>query len=329
MKEVKEEKKQSKTPNRSVIKNLKSTYKYAKSGKKYLFLFFISNIAMTLISVAIPIVIAKRLVILTSGVFEKLLGVIILTFIIEILSNLVRYFSNYSYNKFYYDVRRNLQVELIRETLKITQKDLNTNSTGVFIERVNNDTDNLTDIFASLIDYITSIAGSISVLASIFFINIYLGIAYILLIVVIIFYNKYASNINYKNRKEWKKSREKTGGFVSEIIRGAKDVKILDAEESFLSKANTYLEETNKVSYKYQRTRASLRLMGGSIRDIGDLIISVLVYLLLTASMLSIEQVLIVYNYHSRIKSTADWIEQVFEILKQFNLAANLRRKWI
>ena len=323
MKEVKEEKKQSKTPNRSVLKNLKSTYKYAKSGKKYLFLFFISNIAMTIISVAIPIVIAKRLVILTSGVFEKLLGVIILTFIIEILSNLVRYFSNYSYNKFYYDVRRNLQVELIRETLKITQKDLNTNSTGVFIERVNNDTDNLTDIFASLIDYITSIAGSISVLASIFFINIYLGIAYILLIIVIIFYNKYASNINYKNRKEWKKSREKTGGFVSEIIRGAKDIKILDAEESFLSKANTYLEETNKVSYKYQRTRASLRLMGGSIRDIGDLIISILVYLLLTASMLSIEQVLIVYNYHSRIKSTADWIEQVFEILKQFNLADN------
>ncbi len=323
MKEEKEEKKQSKTPNRSVLKNLKSTYKYAKSGKKYLFLFFISNIAMTIISVAIPIVIAKRLVILTSGVFEKLLGVIILTFIIEILSNLVRYFSNYSYNKFYYDVRRNLQVELIRETLKITQKDLNTNSTGVFIERVNNDTDNLTDIFASLIDYITSIAGSISVLASIFFINIYLGIAYILLIIVIIFYNKYASNINYKNRKEWKKSREKTGGFVSEIIRGAKDIKILDAEESFLSKANTYLEETNKVSYKYQRTRASLRLMGGSIRDIGDLIISILVYLLLTASMLSIEQVLIVYNYHSRIKSTADWIEQVFEILKQFNLAAN------
>ena len=100
MKEVKEEKKQSKTPNRSVLKNLKSTYKYAKSGKKYLFLFFISNIAMTIISVAIPIVIAKRLVILTSGVFEKLLGVIILTFIIEILSNLVRYFSNYSCNKF-------------------------------------------------------------------------------------------------------------------------------------------------------------------------------------------------------------------------------------
>ena len=323
MKEVKEEKKKSKTPNRSVLKNLKSTYKYAKSGKKYLFLFLIGNIVMTLISVFVPIVIAKRLIILTSGVFEKLLGIIILIFIIEILRNLVRYFSNYSYNKFYYDVRRNLQVELIRETLKISQKDLNTNSTGVFIERVTNDTDNLTDIFASLIDYITSIAGSISILGSIFFINIYLGIAYIFLIVVIIFYNKCASNVNYKNRKEWKKSREKTGGFVSEIIRGAKDIKILDAEESFLSKANTYLEETNKVSYKYQRIRASLKLMGGSIRDVCDLVISILIYLLLISSMLSIEQVLIVYNYHSRITSTADWIEQVFEILKQFNLAAN------
>ena len=97
--------------------------------------------------------------------------------------------------------------------------------------------------------------------------------------IVIIIYNKFSSNINYENRKKWKKSREKTGGFISEIVRGATDVKVLDAEESFLEKASEYMEDTNKVSYHYQKNKARLRLLGGSIRDIGDFGISILIYI--------------------------------------------------
>ena len=319
----KEEKQEHNTPNRGVWKNLKSTYKYARKGKKYLFWFLFINLILTVISVVVPVIIAKRMVILTSGLFEKLFGFIILIFIIEIFRNIIRYLYNYVYNKFYYDVRKNLQIELTRETLKLSQDELNHNSSGVFIERINNDTDNLTDIFTTLIDYIISIIGNIGVLISVFLINIYLGLAYILFITIIIIYNKFTSNINYKNRKEWKKNREKTGGFISEIVRGAKDVKILDSEESFLAKASEYMEETNKVSYKYQRSRAKLRMYGGSIRDICDLGISLLMYFLLLSNGLTIEEAIIIYNYHNQLTWTADWIEQIYEILKQFNLAAN------
>lgn len=319
----KEEKQEHNTPNRGVWKNLKSTYKYARKEKKYLFWFLFINLILTVISVVVPVIIAKRMVILTSGLFEKLFGFIILIFIIEIFRNIIRYLYNYVYNKFYYDVRKNLQIELTRETLKLSQDELNHNSSGVFIERINNDTDNLTDIFTTLIDYIISIIGNIGVLISVFLINIYLGLAYILFITIIIIYNKFTSNINYKNRKEWKKNREKTGGFISEIVRGAKDVKILDSEESFLAKASEYMEETNKVSYKYQRSRAKLRMYGGSIRDICDLGISLLMYFLLISNGLTIEEAIIIYNYHNQLTWTADWIEQIYEILKQFNLAAN------
>lgn len=263
------------------------------------------------------------MVLLTSGLFEKLLGIIIIIFAIEIFRNIVTYLYNHVYNKFYFDVRKNLQIELTRETLRITQDELNHNSSGVFIERINNDTDNLTDIFTTLIDYLISIIGNIGILISVFYINIYLGLAYILFIVVIIIYNKFTSNINYKNRKEWKKNREKTGGFISEIVRGAKDVKILNSEESFLEKASIYMEETNKISYKYQKTRAKFRMYGGNIRDICDLGISLLMYFLLIFNSLTIESSIIIINYHHQLTWTADWVNQIYEILKQFNLAAN------
>lgn len=308
---------------RGILTNIKSTYKYAKSGKKYLYLFFVANILLTIISVIAPIFVAKRLIYVTSGTFEKLLGVVVLIFWIEILRNFTRYFYKYSYNKFYYNVRRDLQLNLTRETLRITQEDLDNNSSGVFIERINTDTDNLADIFTELIDYITSIIGNLGVLVSVYIINVYVGIAYTIYIFGLIFVHKITSDINNENRKQWKKSREKTGGFISEIIRGAKDVKILDAEESFLHKADEYMKETNEVSYKYQMIRSRNNLIAGSINDVGDLSISVLYYFLLITNLISIEMIIVLYNYHNRLTWTSGWIEQVFEIVKKYNLASN------
>lgn len=317
------EKEKHDTPNRGIFKNLKSTYQYAKGGKKYLILFLFINILLTIISIVVPVLVAKRLVVLTSGVFDQLLLIIFAIFIIEIMRNIGHYFYNQVYNRFYYDVRKNLQLSLTEETLKITQEDLNNNSSGVFIERINNDTDNLTDIFANLIDYLVNIIGNIGVLIVVFSINMYIGLAYVLFIIFIIVYNKFSSNINYKNRREWKKSREKTAGFISEIVRGAKDVKILAAENSFLWKAEEYIAQTNKVSYKYQSTKSKLRFFGGSMRDTCDLGIGILIYIFLISNYLTVESVIIIITYHNQLTWTADWIEQIYEILKQFNLAAN------
>lgn len=315
--------KESNTPNRSIWQNFKSTYKYAEKGKKYLWIFLIINVLMTIISVIAPIMAAQRLLALTSNNYSKLLVFILLIFGIEIIRNFCNLAYNYTYSKFYYDARKNLQLELIRETLRITQKDLNNNSSGVFIERINGDTDNLTDIFTILIDYITDLIGNLGILVTVFFINFYLGLLYVFVIIIFFLYNKFSSNIIYENRKKYKKSREKTGGFISEIVRGSKDIKILDAEESFLIKANDYIKETNNISYHQDKTRSLLRLLGGSIRDMGDLIVSVFIFIFLSLGSLRIESAIVIYNYHSRIISLSGSIERIFEIIKQFNLAAN------
>ena len=85
-----------------------------------------------------------------------------------------------------------------KEELKVLEKSLISER-----ERINADTDNLTDIFAALIDYITSIIGNIGILISVLMVNIYIGLAYCVFIVIIILYNRFSSNINYKNRKEY------------------------------------------------------------------------------------------------------------------------------
>lgn len=63
---------------RGVLKNLKSTYKYARSGRRYLYLFLFTQVIFTILAVVIPIITARRLVLLTSGVFDKLFVILLL-----------------------------------------------------------------------------------------------------------------------------------------------------------------------------------------------------------------------------------------------------------
>ena len=303
--------------------NIKKTYRYAKQGRKYLFVFLLMNIMLTLISVAVPIITAKRILYLTDGVWQQLSLVALAIFVIEIGRNITRYLSSWSYNKYYFDVRRNLQIDLARETLKITQEELNSNSSGVFIERINNDTDQISDIFGEMIEYFTSLISSVGILISTLFINYTIFIAYTVFIILIFFVNKKFAEINQSYRKEWKKSREKTGGFITEIVRGAKDIKILDAEESFLEKADNYLKETNRISFRFWNIRNVNRLFKGNIQDFCDLLISLLLINMLLKGKLLIASALIIYNYHWQILSLSSYIENILEMVKTFDLAAN------
>ncbi len=147
----------------SLFKYLKYSYKYAKQEKKYLFLVLIANIILTIISIAVPIFGAKQIVSLTGGEWNRLIVVIITIFVLEISRNLGRLIYMLSWNKYFYSVKKNIQLDLAEEMLKITQDDLNMNSSGVFIERLNNDTEKLTDIFVDLLDWISDIVGGLGV----------------------------------------------------------------------------------------------------------------------------------------------------------------------
>lgn len=226
----------------SLFKYLKYSYKYAKQEKKYLFLVLIANIILTIISIAVPIFGAKQIVSLTGGEWNRLIVVIITIFVLEISRNLGRLIYMLSWNKYFYSVKKNIQLDLAEEMLKITQDDLNMNSSGVFIERLNNDTEKLTDIFIDLLDWISDIVGGLGVFIGIFFINKIIFGIYLFFIVVLFFFQKRAQDILMKKRKIHIKNREKVNGFTSEIIRGAKDIKILNAEKSFLIHASSIMD---------------------------------------------------------------------------------------
>ncbi len=301
---------------------LKRTYKFARKDKKYLIYFLLGCIVYCGISILAPLLAAKQILALTNETFEQLFWISLLILGIELLRNLDRFFNNYCSNKYFFAVQKNIQLEVAKETLKINTETLNKNSSGVFIERIGTDSETLADIFVMIIDYVTFAISNIGVFLSIFFLNKIIFLIFLVFLLILFFLQKYAMKKVQEKRKIQREKKEKASGFISELVRGAKDIKVLNAEESFLKKANEIATDLGQATYKMIRTRATFRLWNGNVRDILDFLITATGIYFIVKGNLEVATMIIIFSYRGHIISISDNIEGFLENLTRFTLAA-------
>lgn len=119
-----------------------------------------------------------------------------------------------------------------------------------------------------------------------------------------------------------KKKQEITAGFVSELVRGAKDLKVLNAERPFLEKAGFIIDEVGLATRDFNKTKATFRFINGSIRDILDLVILLVGIYFILQGHLEVATMLIILSYRGNILNISGFLENFMENLKQFSLSA-------
>lgn len=224
----------------------------------------------------------------------------------------------------YYDfkIKRKLQLELTRATLTIDQNILNKENSGTFIERINGAT-NLSSKLLYIAERLFNLVGDLGVLLVVLNINLPIGITYIIIILINVLYDKYRDNINYKNSEKVYELSDKTSGFISEIVRGIKDIKILNAEESFLEQADKYMNDTNTERLNANNTDEKLSTISSLIREISNMLINLLMVYELIKGNLSIESALIIYNYKGNINSLKYDLSSINFWISDFVLCSN------
>ena len=305
------------------IRNFIKIYKYNKNTKKNIIKAVIIDLIIIIIYFLYPLVIAKSLLALSNNKLNILLIMVMTLFVIDSADSLLKYLFSIIFNKINYQIKKNLQLELISESLKINQSTLNQTSSGVLIERINNDTNNLAKNITNLLDLLMSLLGRIGLIFAICVINIYVGLLYIFFIVMVLLFNNYSYKINYKNNQKQRENRDKIGGFVSEIIKGTKDIKILNAEKSFLNKTEEYIDDANKINYEYEVERKKLYSIMLFIKALGDFSSGLLIIFLIYKNELTTEAALILYNYSSSVQSITYTLSNLASTINDFNLSCN------
>ena len=304
------------------IKNARITLKYSKNYKGTLLTILIINLIVSGIGFVTPILSAKYISYLTNGAFNNLIYIIIVQTITYITSMILRLISD-KINRYYdFKIKRKLQLELTRATLTIDQNILNKENSGTFIERINGAT-NLSSKLLYIAERLFNLVGDLGVLLVVLNINLPIGITYIIIILINVLYDKYRDNINYKNSEKVYELSDKTSGFISEIVRGIKDIKILNAEESFLEQADKYMNDTNTERLNANNTDEKLSTISSLIREISNMLINLLMVYELIKGNLSIESALIIYNYKGNINSLKYDLSSINFWISDFVLCSN------
>ena len=304
------------------IRNLKYVYNYGKEYKKALIFESIGSIFGIVIGITLPILSAKQVVYLTDNMWIQLVFMSFIILIIGIIGALKTVLIRKNTQKFTVGVTEKMQKQLGTEILKITQTELDSNSTGTFVRRMTSDTDELANMFTTGFGRCVGIISSIGTFISILIINrivfvYYAFVASILTSLHIIKSKKYSLK-----DKEKRLGQERVSGLATELVRGARDVKMLNAKESFIKVLNENIKEKNRKHLAMRNIDISYNLVIDVLTEIFEFLLIIIFIYLIKSNKLSIAMAIALYSYRSRVMSNfMQNISLLSEEVNGFNLS--------
>ena len=303
--------------------NLKFVWQYAKDQKAKLIKYILCNCVVVIISVVVPIISANIIIYLTDSMFYQLLMMASVLCLLELLRNMLNYFSRYYSMIIFRESFIKIQTALGKNILRLENKIIDSNSSGVFIQRLTSDTSRLADIFNVLNLYLSRILINLGIFIAVFIISFRAFIYLIVMVIALYLIERRRVSIYNSKDKDFRKENEKVTGFVSEIVRGLRDIKMLHSEDSFSSELHSQVEELNQSRYLMMRVNNRYNCLRFCLQDIFHLgLIFLLVYLIMTGN-LAVANGLVIHNYQGRVTSIIDILGILLQSIKDFNLSCS------
>ena len=304
-------------------KNLKFAWKYARSQKKKIVSFIFCNILYIIISVVIPILSSYIIVNLTNNKLQQVVFMTFILFFARIIECFIDFLCFYFSQVVYRETFTELQLDLGKNILNLTNSCIDEHSSGVFIQRLTNDTSKIADVFNLLNFQMTDLLTDIGIFAAILIIDIRIFICLILFILIIAYFEKKRVLIHSKKDKEFRGEQEKVSGFIGELVRGVRDIKMLSAEASFLKEFRGRLINLNFKRYDMSRVQRTYRFGINVLRNLLELVMIILLVYLISINELTIAIALVVYNYVGRVTYIVNSYSYLLEGIKNFNLSCS------
>ena len=308
---------------KETINNLKKVYQFGKDFNTSLFLATFFSFVFIIVNVVYPIFTAKQITTLTSGSFDQLIIASIVVLVFAILGALRMFIIRNNTQIFFRGTFKKLQLAVSREILKIRIKDLDENSSGVFIERLNKDCNELSHIFTMGVGNLTGILSNIGVFIAVLIINGWLFIYYLIAsITVTLLHLRKVKRVNFKDNI-LRKQQEKNVGLTGELVRGVRDIKMLNASSSFIDEIERSINSVSDKTFDMRNTEMKYNLIISSVSALFEFILILILIYLIKINNINIATAVVLFSYRSNIMTNL--MEKVGNLLtevKSFNLSS-------
>jgi len=302
--------------------NVKRTWKYIKKSKFNLTCYGLVSIFEAIISSFLPLIAAKIILNITDGLMYQLILTSVLVLVIEMILYIMNYFKALFYQKIYQKTLIGLQKSISSEILKLEIEEIDKNSTGLFIDRLNKDTQDISGLFMEYAYWLSYIIGNMGVLLAVYILNKYLFVYAIITSLIVYLINSKRISKQSKVRKEWKRLQESKTSLTSELVRGIRDIKVLNANNSILKQTEIKIEETVKEEVHIMNINRLYYYFENNVRVFLDFMFIIIGCYLYQNLLITIPTFVIIYNYQSKVKNLLIGVVQITEFNKKFVIAA-------
>lgn len=308
---------------RETLNNLKKVYNYGREYKRALIYQSICCIIFITFNIVLPIITSKQLVYITDSLFYQLIIATIMVLLINVTAHVFRVLLRRNTQIFFRGTTKNLQVELGREILKIEISEMDKNSTGTFIQRIGSDTDEMSRIFTMGMGHLTGLLTDIGIFVAVFIINKKIFLFYLFAsLVMTLFHLIKVKKVGEKD-VIFRNQREKTSSLATELIRGVRDIKMLNAKDSFMQSLEDNIEAQTKKQFNMRNIEMNYNCLIGILQSSFEFSIVIILIYLITKENLLVANAIVLFSYRTRLLTNL--MEKFGDLLteiKSFNISS-------
>ena len=311
---------------KETIGNIKKVYQYGKEYRKHLIGMIMGVIFGTIIGIIVPILVAKQIVYFTSSEWKQL---VIISFVIlgvqAYNAFAAMFFTRRNHQYFSRGTMKNLQIKLGKEILNITQKDMDKNSSGMFIQRIMNDTEKMADFISwGGLDNIRQILANVGALFATLIINRQVFVYYLFVTLVLTLVNIKRTQKYGKKDIQFRNKSEGVSSLIGELVRGIKDIKMLNAKKSFMVKLQENIIDQNQKRFEMVKINMIYKYVIDTLKAIFEFGLIILLIYLVQNGTISIAIAIALFNYKSGIMTTVmEKVSNLLDLTKSFNISCN------
>lgn len=297
--------------------------KYFKNIKNYIIILTILLIIIVLIGVINPIVSAKLLASLTEFNSNRIIKYAILFCLLSFGKTAITMIHDTIFlKKIKANLMLNIRKNMIKNIFKMKVSNFDKHSSGEFSERLRNDPEEIASILGVLEYSSISIIGDLFILVYIYFLNITIGIIYSICVFAIFIYEKYAFKKYEEIANNQKKTLDKSSSVLNELIRGIRDVKVLNISKKVFPIVSESLEKSTKLENDLKFKHYNIYNNVTYIQIFFTFIVILLSVFLVNNNALSITNLIVLFMYRTNVFSLVLDYTTIKEYLVMFKVSS-------
>ncbi len=309
---------------KETIRNLKKVYSYGKEYKSCLIIQIICCIVGIAINISVPLVSAKFIVNFTDSIWNQAIFMALILLGISIVNEFKILIIRKNTQIFRRGTVRNMQMSLGRETLKLEQSTLDSNSSGTFIQRLTNDTDKMAGMFTTGMGKLTGFLSNIGSFVAILVIDYHMFICYLIAAIILTILHYIKNEHVGRKDVEFRNQSDKVAGLTGELVRGARDIKMLFAKESFMKELDKNVKFQSEKNFEMRNIDMGFNLVIDLLKDFFEFITIVALIYLVTKDIITVAIAVALYSYRSTVLTDLmGTVSSLLEECKIFNISCN------